>query len=313
MNILANFFWYRRWRGGHWARVTGFFWGKRWIRVHKSCVERVNGEMVVKRLLLILLFPSFLASAQWAHSEEFVIGQEKVSDTTLVLTPTGSLAVGNVGVCVFSTDNVGTASGDNDDHTDVSDSVGNSWTQRAEMTNAGNANASVTVSLWTTEAAFILDGTDTITFTVVSAVAAKAAMCREFTVGAGNVVSVVGAVATDETDNGQVASLASTTVASAEYLFFRGIGYEGDADTTGLTATASPVFTSCGVTSTDGGGEASNIGVSCEWIIATATTETSDPTLTGDATVDNATVFPNLKEDVAPTTNPRAIIIGGSR
>ena len=264
----------------------------------------------MRKLLFILLFLALPASAQWAHSEEFVIGTEKVSDTTLVLTPTNSLAVGNVGVCVFSSDNVGTASGDNDDHTDVSDSVGNSWTQRAEMTNAGNANASVTVSLWTTEAAFVLDGTDTITFTVVSAVTAKAAMCREFTVGAGNVVSVVGAVATDETNNGQVASLASTTVASAEYLFFRGIGYESDADITGLTATSSPAFTSCGVTSTDGGGEASNIGVTCEWIIATATTETSNPSFTGDTSADNATAFPNLKEDVAPTGNTQAVIIG---
>lgn len=265
----------------------------------------------MKRLLLILALASLPAQAQWAHSEEFVVGNEKATDSTLVLTPTGSLAVGNVGVCVFASDNIGTSAGDNDDHIGVSDSVGNSYTQRAEMTNAGNANASVTVSLWTTKAAFVLDGTDTITFTTASDVAAKAAMCREFTVGAGNVVSVVGVVATSETNNADVPSLPSTTVASAEYLFFRGIGYEGDADTTGLTATVSPAFTSCGVDGTDGGGEAGNIGITCEWIIATATTQTSAPAFEGDASADNATVFPNLKEDVAPTGNPRAIIIGG--
>ena len=266
--------------------------------------RQVRSRVFIASLCACFLF-CLPVQSQWAHSEEFVIGTEKVSDTTLVLTPIGSLAVGNVGVCVFSTDNVGTSSGDNNDHTGVSDSVGNNWTQRAEMTNAANSNASVTVSLWTTEATAVLDGTDTITFTVVSNVIAKAAMCREFTVGASNVVSVVGAVATSETDGADVPSLASTAVTSAEYLFFRGIGYEGDADTTGLTATVSPAFTSCGVTGTDGGGEAGNIGVSCEWIIATATTQTSDPTLTGDTTVDNATVFPNLKEDTAPEPSGR--------
>ena len=264
----------------------------------------------MKRLLLILVLFSLPVQAQWAHSEEFVIGNEKNSDSTLVLTPTASLAVGNVGVCAFASDNVGTSGGDNDDHIGVSDSVGNSWTQRGERTNAGNANASVTVSIWTTEAEFVLDGTDTITFTMVSDVINKAAICHEFTVGASNVVSVVGAIASDEADNTDVPSLASTTVASAEYLFFRAIGFEGDADTTGLTATSSPAFTGCNLTGTDGGGEAGNAGVTCEWIIATATTQTSAPAFEGDATVDNASVFPNLKEDTAPVGNTRAIIIG---
>jgi hypothetical protein len=39
--FLARFRWYRRRRGGKWARTTGFFW-PHWIRVPDECVERVD-------------------------------------------------------------------------------------------------------------------------------------------------------------------------------------------------------------------------------------------------------------------------------
>jgi DNA-binding PadR family transcriptional regulator len=39
--FLARYKWYRRWRGGKWARTAGFFW-PHWIRVPDECVERVD-------------------------------------------------------------------------------------------------------------------------------------------------------------------------------------------------------------------------------------------------------------------------------
>lgn len=36
--------WWRRLRGGRWARVTGWFWGQRWVRVSDACVERVDED-----------------------------------------------------------------------------------------------------------------------------------------------------------------------------------------------------------------------------------------------------------------------------
>jgi len=44
MTMLANFQWYRRLRGGRWARVCGWFWGKRWVWVPHECVERVDED-----------------------------------------------------------------------------------------------------------------------------------------------------------------------------------------------------------------------------------------------------------------------------
>jgi hypothetical protein len=41
---LAYFRFYRRWRGGKWARVTGFLSGKRWVRVSCECLEIVEED-----------------------------------------------------------------------------------------------------------------------------------------------------------------------------------------------------------------------------------------------------------------------------
>ena len=40
MSLLSSFQWYRRMRGGRWAKVTGYFWGQRWIRLGPECRER---------------------------------------------------------------------------------------------------------------------------------------------------------------------------------------------------------------------------------------------------------------------------------
>lgn len=44
---MSAFRWYRRWRGGRWARVTGYLWGHRWVRVSNECLERVDEDWTV--------------------------------------------------------------------------------------------------------------------------------------------------------------------------------------------------------------------------------------------------------------------------
>jgi len=34
--------WYRRNRGGRWAKVGGWLYGHRWVQVTDACVERVD-------------------------------------------------------------------------------------------------------------------------------------------------------------------------------------------------------------------------------------------------------------------------------
>lgn len=38
--MLSSFQWYRKMRGGRWAKVTGLMWGKRWVHLSPECVER---------------------------------------------------------------------------------------------------------------------------------------------------------------------------------------------------------------------------------------------------------------------------------
>lgn len=42
--MIAQFKWYRRWRGGRWATVTGLMWGRNWVRVGPECLERVDED-----------------------------------------------------------------------------------------------------------------------------------------------------------------------------------------------------------------------------------------------------------------------------
>ena len=44
VGVMGNFRWYRRLRGGRWARVTGLMFGMRWIRVPPECVERCEED-----------------------------------------------------------------------------------------------------------------------------------------------------------------------------------------------------------------------------------------------------------------------------
>jgi len=39
---MSYFQWWRRLRGGRWAKVTGLIFGYRWIRVNPECVEHVD-------------------------------------------------------------------------------------------------------------------------------------------------------------------------------------------------------------------------------------------------------------------------------
>ncbi len=42
--ILRRFKWFRRWRGGRWARVTALLCGEVWFQVGPSCVERTEED-----------------------------------------------------------------------------------------------------------------------------------------------------------------------------------------------------------------------------------------------------------------------------
>ena len=274
---------------------------------------------IAKFILIFLVITSWLYSG-WPQIAGFPPKIEKVSaaiasvgslgstksevanQTSIVLTTSATAEVDNMIVVVVAKDNIqitdGTTAGD---VTSVTDTRSNSYTKAHEFTNAqGGQSKGAHVSVWFARAATELTSGDTITANFVSCDCNDKTAIRawEFTVAAGNTFQVADTteLANDGADPG---SMTSGTVASKEWLFFRGIAYESDIDVTSLTPTTN--FTDIGVESTDGGGEASNMGVTGEFRIVTATSETSDPTAVGDTTHDNASVF-IVFEEIAPAS-----------
>lgn len=42
--MLSYFKWYRKWRGGRWAKITGLMFNVKWIKVSDACVERCDED-----------------------------------------------------------------------------------------------------------------------------------------------------------------------------------------------------------------------------------------------------------------------------
>jgi hypothetical protein len=142
----------------------------------------------------------------------------------------------------------------------------------------------------------ITDG-DIIEASFSGSTTASAIIARRFSFGAGSTVSHVASadLADDLTDP---SSLGISGLSSAEYLFIRAIATERDT-VSDLTPTAS--HTSFGRAMTSGGVASTNMGVGAEFIIATATGDTSDPSL---AAANHASTMVALQEVVAAATFP---------
>lgn len=252
------------------------------------------------RLALFLLL-SLPAWAAWGGASAMsCLAQSKVNThTSLACTVMSeNIEVGNVAIAWAAMDNLASADGNTTDCTSMTDSASNSWIPLREYTYAeGAAAAGATVcmfySVLTTQ---LNSGSSTITLTH-GAVQASGLSVHEFTIGAGNVVNIVGTpqdLGNNSTDPG---SLTVGSLTSAEYLWVRAIALERS-DTT-CTATVGGLFTLTNNQGTTGAGAATNMHTCGEWDIATATTNTSDPTATS---VDNASVFIALREAAPAAT-----------
>lgn len=251
-----------------------------------------------------LLFCLLLASPGWAAwgavSTSCWNSSEAASSTSLACSVSGgNIEAGNVAVVVCATDNV-SGSGNTNDHSAVTDSVGNTYTKAYEFTEGtGGAAGGATISLHFSKLTTQLSATGTITCNFASVTDKAMHLIGEFTIGAGNTVSVAGTPVGAESDGGDAPSQTVGSLTSGEYLWVRGIATESNGAIS-MTATSGGLFAlpldpSDGCNNTTGGGEASDMGACSEWDIATGTTNTSDPTLV-DTSNDNASVFVALQE-----------------
>jgi hypothetical protein len=187
------------------------------------------------------------------------------------------VAVDQVFVIECISDNVSTTTGATSDHS-LSDDAGNTYTKIGEYTYSptGAAADGITVSAWVTQVTTQLTTTSVITLTVSSSCNVKALAGAEFSIGAGNSISV----GTPTTGNAGASTSGPSTslsgLANAEHLFLAFVADEGPSTDTWTADAAFGVASSRG---TSGGTADANGWAHMEQNIATATSMTHQSAL----------------------------------
>lgn len=217
---------------------------------------------------------------------------------------TNTVEVGNAHLILIALDNSGTGDGDNGEVTSVTDSAGNTYTKLGEFTNGnGSAGAGATASLWySILTSQLTSGAGTVTANFSSRTAV-AMMGWEATLTSPGQITVAGSLQTLANDAADPGSMTVGSLPSREYLWLRVIASESN-DITGLTVSAG--FTTMNLSRANTGTSNTSMIVRGEYIIATGTTKTSDPTL---YSADHASLFIALQEDPLSATGTLAVTL----
>lgn len=233
----------------------------------------------------------------WSSIGNIGTAANAVSSTTITITTSATAEAGNVVLVAIGKDNTSTTTGDNSEVTGVTDSAGNTYTKICEHTRGGVAAASITVSVWRSLITSQLTSGGTITASFATTIA-KGISAWEFSFGAGSTVSAPVGLVTQEGSANDPASLAVSGLGSAERLYVRAVGREGN----------SAAFTATGTWTAITAAQSAGACVAAEFKIATSTGETSDPSWTNG---DNASAMFGLEEVAAGGGQPMAKRFGG--
>lgn len=230
----------------------------------------------------------------WTDKGVFVSTQNNVSQDPWVVTTTQDLNIGDVAICIAAVDNDGDGTDTNDINLPV-DSASNLWVQDAENeTDPAAGAAGAFIGVYHTLSTSTLVSGGTITFDFDSAKIAKSLVCKLY--GVGTVVSISTAGTLQKEDAvGDAGPLTLGSLSSAEYLWIRAIASEAiDGSIASLTAGFSSLLSLNGGS---GIADSSSMSVAAESIVATGTTQTSDPTMTTITAIDRASVMVAFKRN----------------
>lgn len=252
----------------------------------------VRSTLVALTAAILAFFAPARAFAAWGAVGNTSIQSSKTAGTTLSWDLPSSTIVGNYVILVISFDNTSTTDGETSEVSSVIDGTAtNTYTKLKEFVNGqGAAGAGQGVSVWIGKQNESFGGTGTITF--ANSITAKAVWKREFSVGAGNVVTIE-SYATNATDGANFPSM-NLSPTSGEYLWLRAIGWEEAGDAPGVVSVTSN-FTEAGPNGTSGGAADSNSSVYAEYRIFTGSSNASAPSWSGTQQ-DNANIYLALKE-----------------
>ena len=184
-------------------------------------------------------------------------------------------------IIALGTDNNDTTDGATSLHTSIVPSDGSAtFSKLIEFTNGqGAAAAGATISLWMgIGTASFLSTLDDLQVELAAAVTAKALGMWAFSRDAALTITQDPTTATRADDGADPGSMTLSSLTSREYLCLRATAAESNS-ATGFTPTSGFTQTGNFNGTTTGGGGAANMAVRMEWIISTATSFTSDPTL----------------------------------
>lgn len=254
-------------------------------------------------LLLLLAAPCWGA---WTSIADRSGTSSKTASTTLTGGFVASGTIGRIFIVWTAWDNISTTDGQTS-QLSASDDQANAYTKGCEFTNGqAGAGAGATVAVFWG----VLNTTATsVSVTITSASAtAKGMTVREFSIGAGNVVSVAGTCQTAANDVVDPTSQTISGLTNTEYLFVHGTAGEGP-NTDAYTQSASYTLNDLAARGTSGNPVASNMHVNSEFRIFTGTGDSVDITST-TADRDYAQVYVALKEAAPPAGAPiQAIIV----
>lgn len=250
----------------------------------------------MKRLLLFLglVFASATAQAAWTDQGPCGSWQQSASTAAWTIQLSSAIEQYHFFVIIIAVDNDGDGTNNNEIGVVTNATSGDltSVTENEEDPGAAGAGADVGVFIASAPTTIAVNSNVVINF--ATAKTSMAATCREFSVTAISSFTVdATSSAFGDTVNADDPSLAYGSLPNREHLWIRGTASE---TTDGSYSAFTSGWTTMGTASANTGSEATSMGVAGEFIIATGTTKTSDPTST-DATADRASALRSVMED----------------
>lgn len=210
----------------------------------------------------------------WTFIESNGSGTNKASSASLAFNLSAAIAVGEVAVSTWVTDNAGTVSGSSNDHATVTDAKGNNWTKIIEWTRSSGAAADgATVSLWYSKITAALAIGDALTLTC-EIVVAKAGSIKSYSMAAGSSISIAGS--NGASGSSTTPSVSLSGLQSGEYLWTGAVAAEGP---NGDTYTQDADYANANNAGTTGGAADTNASLRNGDRIFTGTSDTFNPTL----------------------------------
>ena len=257
----------------------------------------------MRRLIVALCFLNQTVFAEWTSVGSLVAKASGIAADPVSYTSTATLEAGNVAVCAIASDNDGNGT-DTDDIVSVTFGSESMTSAGENEYDPGAAAAGAVVGIYFLKAVAQQNSGVTISVDMSASRNAKAISCHEFTVDTTKNIQTTGTEQKEELAT-DAASLILGSLANAEHLWIRAIASE---TTNGAIGTPTASYTAFTSSTTTTGTEATSMGIAAEFIIATATTHTSDPTMS-DTSADRASSMIALDEVTAFIPRKRQIIV----